>query len=104
MPYTCISDIAQEMYPCHDLILQVTGRKAPMGLGTAVPCGTGRWCHHCEKMLSLLGKCAHVPLLTDVLVVVLKSSCEASRNGNTEFWNAPPVLEHHDCGPACPHA
>ena len=101
---TCIFNIAREDFPCFELILQVTGQKAPNGLSTAVPCGQGRWCNNCEQFLTLLGKCVHVPLHTDTLVALLKSSFQAWQAGNLDFWHECPEHEPHDCGPSCPHA
>ena len=101
---TCIFNIAREDFPCFDLILQVTGQQAPPGLSSAVPCGEGRWCNNCEQFLTLLGKCVHVPLHTDTLVVLLKSSSQAWQAGNLDFWHECPEHEPHDCGPSCPHA
>ena len=101
---TCIFNIAREDFPCFELILQVTGQQAPPGLSSAVPCGQGRWCNNCEHFLTLLGKCVHVPLHTDTLVVLLKSSTQAWQAGNLDFWHECPEHEPHDCGPSCPHA
>ena len=100
---TCIANIAREDFPCFELILQVTGQQAP-ALTSAVPCGQGRWCNNCEQFLTLLGKCVHVPLHTDTLVVLLKSAFQAWQAGLVDFWEACPELEPHDCGPSCPHA
>ena len=101
---TCIANIAREDFPCFELILQVTGQQAPPGLSSAVPCGQGRWCNNCEQFLTLLGKCVHVPLHTDTLVVLLKSASQAWQAGLSDFWEACPEHEPHDCGPSCPHA
>ena len=101
---TCIPNIAREDFPCFELILQVTGQQAPTGLSSAVPCGQGRWCNNCEHFLTLLGKCVHVPLHTDTLVVLLKSASRAWKAGHLDFWEACPEHEPHDCGPSCPHA
>ena len=101
---TCIATIARDDFPCFELILQVTGQQAPTGLSSAVPCGQGRWCNNCEHFLTLLGKCVHVPLHTDTLVVLLKSATQAWQAGLLDFWEACPEHEPHDCGPSCPHA
>ena len=101
---TCLPALIQETYPCFELILQVTGQKAPTGLASAVPCGSGRWCNHCEQALILLSKCAHVPLLTDTLVQLLRTTTEGWMHNNLGFWNPCPEFEAHDCGASCPHA
>ena len=101
---TRIANIAREDFPCFDLILQVTGQQAPPGLSSAVPCGQGRWCNNCEQFLTLLGKCVHVPLHTDTLVVLLKAAIQAWQARLSDFWEAAPEHEPHDCGPSCPHA
>ena len=101
---TCIANIAREDFACFELILQVTGQQAPPGLSSAVPCGQGRWCNNCEQFLTLLGKCVHVPLHTDTLVVLLKSAIQAWQAGLSDVWEACPEHEAHDCGPSCPHA
>jgi len=91
-----------EAHPCFQMILQVTGQRAPDHLPTAVACGTGRWCKSCETALSLLGKCALVPLLTDMLSALLAVSGDAWTAGSTEEWTACPLDEPHDCGLNCP--
>ena len=101
---TCIANIAREDFPCFELILQCTGQQAPAGLSSAVPCGQGRWCNNCEQFLTLLGKCVHVPLHTDTLVVLLKIASQAWQAGLSDLWEACPEHEAHDCGPSCPHA
>jgi len=99
---TPAEDAVLEAYPCFHMILQVTGQKAPDQLPTAVACGTGRWCQQCETALSLLGKCALVPLLTDILSALLAACGEAWSTGSTEEWSMCPLEEPHDCGSNCP--
>ena len=101
---TCLSDIFPQTHPCLAMMLQVTGQAAPNGLPSAVPCGNGRWCNQCEQVLTLLGKCGHVPLMTDIMVVLLKVACEAWQLNNANLWLECSSYEAHSCGPACPHA
>ena len=99
---TPAEDALVEVYPCLQMILQVTGQRAPDHLPTAVACGTGRWCKNCETALGLLGKCALVPLLTDMLSALLAVCGDAWTTRSTEEWAACPLDEPHDCGSNCP--
>jgi hypothetical protein len=100
---TYAEETLMEAFPCFQMILQVTGQKAPDKLPTAVACGTGRWCKNCETALSLLGKCALVPLLTDMLSALLAVCGDAWTTGSTDEWMTCPLDERHDCGPNCPY-
>ena len=101
---TVAADVIQQTHPCHGMILQVTGQAAPSGLPSAVPCGKGRWCNQCEHVLTLLGKCGHVPLMTDIIAVLLKVALEGWQLNNADLWTECSSCEAHACGPSCPHA
>ena len=68
-------------FPCFKNIVQSTGFQCAPG-HVAVPCGSGRWCHHCEKCLKLLGKSWHVPLMSDVVISFLVTARAACAEGD----------------------
>ena len=68
---TGVKHVIQELLPCHEKILSVTGQKAPAALQQFEVCGQQRWCNNCEQALVMLSKCWHVPLMADVLTAVI---------------------------------
>ena len=98
---TVVGEALQEQLPCVQMMIQVTGQQAPKELQTAVPCGKGRWCNQCETSITMLGKCAHVPLMADILAGVLTACGKAWASGDTDMWKPGPGGERHECGPSC---
>ena len=101
---TVLEQAVKEKFPCFGKMVKVTGMPCPQDLAAGVPCGTQRWCNHCEAALGLIGKCPHVPLMTDILVAMLQSCGEAWISGDKALWMPCPSQERHVCGSTCPLA
>ena len=100
---TVAEKVLKETHPCHGIMLAVNGLPPPAGMSTAPACGTGRWCKQCEVSLKMLGKCSHVPLMTDILVGLLTAAREAWSNQDVRTFKDVPQDEPHECGPSCPY-
>ena len=93
--------VLKETHPCHGVMLQVNGNPPPAGMPDAPACGTGRWCKQCEESLRVLGKCPHVPLMTDILVGLLTAAGEAWANQDVRNFKDVATDPAHECGPSC---
>ena len=98
---TIVEKVLKEMHPCHGVMLQVNGNPPPAGQANAVGCGTGRWCKQCEESLRMLGKCSHVPLMTDILASLLMAAGESWGNQDVKNFRDIPNEPAHECGPSC---
>ena len=72
-------------------------------LSSAPACGTGRWCKQCEESSRMLGKCLHVPLLTDIWVALLTVGREAWASHDYKCFKDVPMDMPHECGSSCPY-
>ena len=98
---TVVEKALKELHPCHGVMLQVNGNPPPTGMANAPACGTGRWCRQCEASLRMLGKCSHVPLMTDILASLLTAAGESWGNQDVKNFRDIPKEPAHECRPSC---
>ena len=83
-----IDKVLSDHLPCFRMMVQSTGQKASAE-GPAVLCGSGRWCCNCEKALKFIGKCWHVPLMSDCLISLLVTARSASLVADEQAFRRP---------------
>ena len=61
-------------FPCLEVISSSTGQSVLAGTAGGVPCGSQRWCLHCEFVFGMLLSTPNAALLTDVCCAWLRNS------------------------------
>lgn len=99
---TPIQTALDNVWPCIPWIIPSLGIKSEMQ-SVGEPCGASRYCHNCEKVMTMLGQGWHAPIMIDVAVALLTKIGErAMGHGSDADLMDVKIDDVHVCGPGCP--
>jgi hypothetical protein len=89
---TPLETTIDEMLPCLESIMAITGEAPPPNFNLGEACGKTRFCVRCETVLNKFAHSWRVPLMADVTIALLRKSIETWADGRA--WGAPMVAVH----------